>query len=140
MSKRAAVSAGVLACLLAVAGCPMPGVGGSAPEWGYDYESALTEALDDGKRLVLDFHSEACGSCRLMDMLSWSAEAVVQRSADFVMVRIDVSARPDLVAACNVTSTPTIILLTPSAEEIDRAGFLGAEDLLSFLDGAGSSR
>jgi thiol:disulfide interchange protein len=108
-----------------------------------DYVTGLERASVEGRAVLANFTASWCGYCKKMDRTTWKSPAVIDRLAGIVPVRVDVDeTRPrngqagaELAARYGVQGTPTLILLDPDGQVIDRAsGYLDSRQLLEWLD------
>jgi thioredoxin-related protein len=108
-----------------------------------DYATGVERASVEGRAVLANFTANWCGYCKKMDRTTWKSPAVIDRLAGIVPVRVDVDeTRPrngqagaELAARYGVQGTPTLILLDPDGQVIDRAsGYLDSRQLLEWLD------
>ena len=100
----------------------------------HDFEEAEALARAEGKLLFVDFETTWCGPCKVMDEWVYTADDVVDASQLVVAVKVDGDERLDLKQRFGVSGFPTLILLTPEGEEINRAsGYVNVADMGIFL-------
>jgi len=102
-----------------------------------DYAEAKELAKANQKLLFLDFETEWCGPCHVMDEWVYTADVVVDASADFVAVKIDGDESPDLKELFEVEGYPTILIVNPDGEVLERrAGYMSVAEMTAFLTGS----
>ena len=106
--------------------------------WISSEQQALELASSEGKPVMLDFSADWCAPCVKMSKTTFLTPAVVEESARFVSVKVDVT-DPDsqearrLVAKYGVVGVPTIIFLTSEgkiARELTIMQYVGPQKLL----------
>lgn len=70
----------------------------------------LTELVEGGKPVLVDFYQYGCAPCQVMDGIM--NELAEEFSQEAVVVKANVRDVPDALAAFKVRSTPTFVLLT----------------------------
>ena len=138
-----AAAAAALA-LLASAGCKTEppgavagGAAGPAPAWVTSYEQGLSQAQDAGKPVVIDMYADWCGFCRKLDDETWSDARVVERSEEFVFIKVDVEADEKTAGKYQVGAIPLVVFLGPDGEETNRIeGFVGPAEMLDAMNKA----
>jgi thiol:disulfide interchange protein DsbD len=107
-----------LACAIVWYAIPSEGV-----KWMPYSESALTEAKESGKPIILDFYADWCPSCRHMERTTFQERSIIEAaSKDFVMMRVDLTNRGDrtkekLASSYGIRGIPAIIFLQPGGDE-----------------------
>jgi thioredoxin 1 len=97
----------------------------------YDGETPINELLD-GKVGVVDFYADWCGPCRMM--LPFIEQ--IGEETDFVVIKVDTDAYPEISQAEGVASLPTLKFYTSSGEVSEVAtGAKPKAALLSTLEG-----
>ena len=99
--------------------------------WYNSYEKGKAEAARTSRPIILDLYTEWCHWCKVMDEQTYSDPAVKSEMGNFVLIKIDGDKHPGLVSSFSVTGYPTILLLGPDGEELDR--IVGYSDASSFL-------
>jgi len=113
-----------------------------------DYESGMAQAQAEGKYVLIDFWTDWCHWCKVLDERTYTQESVQTRLAEsFVAVKVDAESRepqgkagdaPTGVALARnygVQSYPTTWFLDTQGEPIAPApGFMEAEQLVIILD------
>jgi thiol-disulfide isomerase/thioredoxin len=107
---------------------------GEAVSFLHNYQDALAKAIAENKRLFLDFETTWCGPCKIMDQLVYTADDVVKATDQFIAVKIDGDDHPELTKRFDVKAYPTLILLSPDEEVIDRrVGYQSVKATTTFL-------
>ncbi len=87
--------------------------------WRSDYEAAVKEAVKTRKPLMVDFYTDWCGACKLMDAEAYTDADIREQAQKFVMVKIDAEKRTDLAKRFEVTGYPTILWLDGDAKVLE---------------------
>ena len=113
----------------------------SAPAgWGSDFDSALREALDTRKSVVVAFYSEGCPPCAAMDRSVLGTDAVRRGLSGFVPVRVNVALRPELARRYQVFATPTYAVVDAVGRLTARTeGYIAVEEFTAFLERASAA-
>jgi thiol-disulfide isomerase/thioredoxin len=102
--------------------------------FGKDFDAALAAAKRTGNRVLVDFSTEWCGPCKLMDQHVFTAADVVAAAAGVVAVKLDGDRERDLVKRFAVSAYPTLLLLDADGAEVRRAvGYQGVAAMVRFL-------
>ncbi|MDA0933688.1 MAG: thioredoxin family protein [Planctomycetota bacterium] len=104
----------------------------------HDVDQALADAKATGKRVFLDFETTWCGPCKQMDLMVYTARAVVTAAAtaDLICVKVDGDERRDLVKRFGVEAYPTLLVLSPEGEVLRReVGYRSVADTARLLGG-----
>lgn len=101
----------------------------------HDFRKAEALARKENKPLFMDFEATWCGPCKTMDMLVYTADAVVKAAENVISVKVDGDKQPELKKQFRVGGYPTMILLTPQGEELKRtSGYRGVKEMTVFLN------
>ena len=103
--------------------------------WSKDYASALQEAQEKKRPLLLDFGTTDCFYCKKLDQSTFRDPAVIARlNRDFVTVKIDAAQYSNLVQQLNIQLFPTLLVATPGGKILNiQTGFVAPEAFLTFL-------
>lgn len=94
-------------------------------------EDDFREELRDERKVLVDFYAEWCGPCKKMAPF---LDEIAAREAQTVKVlRIDIDQNPDLAAALNITSLPTLMIVEDGKITWSKIGFAEKEELLGQL-------
>ncbi len=111
-------------------------------EWT-DFGAGIDAARSAGKPILLSFDADWCGYCRKMDRETWKHPSVIERTADFVTVRVDIDDRREIngfvgaqvAGRYRVSGTPTTMVLDGEGQVVAQiSGFLSPRQLLPWLD------
>lgn len=96
--------------------------------WRSDYESAVKEARQQNRPIVLDFGTDDCHWCRELERTTFKDQSVRQEMATrFVGIRIDAMKSPHLAQALQVQSYPTLVFATPEGKVLGKqVGYVDA--------------
>ena len=96
-------------------------------------DRARQAAADGGKRFVLvDFYTVWCGPCKKLDETTWKDQGVRDwLSKEAVCLKVDAEKDEPLAAKYRINVYPTLLLLRPDGNEIDR--LVGYRDAKTFL-------
>lgn len=131
------------ACALTGALCvPSPG-GEPEPEsrseegWHTDFETALAEARETGRPLLVHFYTDWCGPCRKMEKHVLNAPAVLDDLATRVVgVKVNAEDERGLANRFGVRGFPSDVFVSPDGEVLNRSsGYLRLPQYVSKIDG-----
>ena len=148
--------AGLFACLLLLTSCGGgdKAVGGFADDprptfqrdnpyedvsrvsWSSWSEETLARA-DSDTPVLLDLGGLWCHWCHIFDEMMYGDKEIADFIEDnFIPVRVDPDARPDIDLRYNRGSWPSICVLTPEGDMVTGATFMGKSAFRQFLDSA----
>ena len=103
----------------------------------HDYAEAETLARTEGKQIFVDFETEWCGPCHVMDEWVYTADAVVDASLSYVSVKVDGDEHPELKEQFEVEGYPTMLVVSPHGQVVRRgAGYMSVAEMTEFLTGS----
>lgn len=108
-----------------------PDEGPVAPERVIDADEASFPSVTAGSVAIIDFWAPWCGPCKALHPV-FQALADGHSDNGVLFVRVNVDESPDLAAAFNVMSIPTLVLLD-NGNEVDRESGLPARKRLDQL-------
>lgn len=107
--------------------------------WAPSLELALEQAQVEKKIVMVDFFTRSCSWCKALDAQTFADPRVVAASRDFVNLRVDAAARPDLAREYAVTAYPTVVFLRPDGRvRTSLRGFKPPESFLPQMENARS--
>ena len=111
-------------------------------DWGTDVNTALDQARQQRKPVMMVFTASWCPSCRMMQDSTFTHSAVIGRSGKFIPVRIDVDENPDIAKAYNGNARkyggvgiPNTLFMSPEGSTLRHLiGYMGPEPFSSLMD------
>ncbi len=93
-------------------------------------ENFESEVMRSEKTVLLDFYAEWCGPCRMVSPL---VDEISEENADIKVCKINVDDEPELVAAFNVSSIPTLVVVKDGAVSAQAVGARPKQAILDML-------
>jgi tetratricopeptide (TPR) repeat protein len=94
-----------------------------------DFDVALKMASQDQKPMIIDFYTDWCKWCKVLDTVTYVDPLVIGMSLDNIFVKIDAEADTALAREYAVSGYPTIVVAGPDGREMDRIwGYLPPTD------------
>jgi len=124
----------VLTALVCISGCAKKKTP-TEISWFHEFEMGQVKAQNLGQDMVVDFYTDWCKWCKIMDDSVFVDPNVIQLSAEMVFAKIN--AEEDTVTAkkYGVSGYPTIVLMKPDGEEIDRIyGYMPAPEFVNQIN------
>jgi len=112
--------------ILAAAGCGLAAASPAAEpaeqiEWQSDLETALRQARELNRPLLVHFWTPECIPCRRLEQNVFNQPRVVEAMQDFfVPVKVNANEHPELAARYRINSVPKDVVLTPDNVELHR--------------------
>ena len=138
MALRRMVVAGLLA--MALIGCGRTGGGGAGADttsiaWEKNLAAALARAEVENKVVMVDFYTDWCRWCQVMDEKTFSNAAVQNELKRMVVVKLDAERDGrDAARRYRVNGFPTMLFLDAKGQEVGRVpGYLPPEPFLEEL-------
>ncbi len=117
--------------------------GTNAPEiaWREWSKEAFDEARASGKLVMLDLSADWCHWCHVMDRTTYSdPDVICTVNREFIPVRVDIDARPDISERYNRGGFPTTAFLSDQGESVWGATYLPPRDMKRILEGILSAK
>ena len=111
-------------------------------QWGNNLDSAFTIASNSNKIIMIDFMAEWCPPCQKMDKNTFSNTNVINKSNEFIAVRIDVDKQQNIAEQYNGNARkyggigiPNILFLDKEKKIIRHiVGFHDVNQLMGIMD------
>jgi thioredoxin-related protein len=111
----------------------------SAITWAKDFDAAVKEAKDARKIVMVDFYTDWCGWCKVLDQKTYSDEKVGKyAAANLVSVKVDAESKDGgekLAKKYRVNSFPTILFLDGEDVVGKIGGFMPPDPFLKKVEG-----
>jgi thiol:disulfide interchange protein len=99
------------------------------------YEEGMDIAKEQKKPVLIDFYADWCSPCKKMDENTYSDARVVEKSNEFVCVKVNTAKRGDLASEYNVMYIPTTLFLNYTGKELHKVvGYKNSEDFLEDME------
>lgn len=129
LASPSTILAGLFSFCLSTLACA------AGPGWYDSFEQATQAARQQGRPIFVDFSTSWCSVCKQMDRTTLSDPGIVGRLDNFIKIKVDGDARPDLVSTYGVEAYPTFLHLDSSGRVLDkREGFMRSQELAGTLD------
>lgn len=101
-------------------------------EWVSSFEEARIVAERNDKNILIDFYTDWCSWCKVLDESTYTDRRVVNFSEKLVWVKVNAEKVVNLASRYKVNSYPTLILTKSDGAEIDRIlGYLPPKEFLN---------
>jgi len=129
----------VLSGLLIFGGCSKKDEGTSTEpdeiNFTMDYDSALALAQEKNQNLVIDFYTDWCRWCKVLDSATYTDSAVIALSKTMVFTKINAEEDTLTAQEYSISGYPTIVIAKSDGTEIDRiGGYLPPEPFLETIE------
>ena len=95
----------------------------------------VQKLLNQNVPIFLYFGARWCGACKLMERTTFADERVDDMLSIFANVKIDIDDDVNIAENFSISAVPTVILLSPSGEELHRhVGPLSPEEMVLLLE------
>ena len=116
---------------------------GEEIRWAGSVKEALAAAEDSQRHLLVDVYTQTCKWCKALEDTTFSDSSVVDFSRQFIWAKVDARADTQAARDFQVFGYPTILLLDPSGQEVDRiVGYLRPKPFMAqirdYLAGKGT--
>ena len=103
--------------------------------WTDDMEAGLARAADSGRAVLIYFQADWCSWCHVYERNTLSDAGVIKHiRQDFIPIRINADARPDLMEKYRGVGLPYTVVLSASGKPLARLpGILNPEDMQDSL-------
>jgi thioredoxin-related protein len=110
-----------------------------AINWRDNWDSALAEAKQENRRVLLELYMDGCPHClHLHSETHVDAGVIEQVNSKFIPVRLDGRSHMDIVKKFSVTGAPTTLIFGADGKELHRfPGYYSPPDYLKQLEKAG---
>ena len=95
-------------------------------------EDNFQKEIESSNLVLVDFFANWCGPCK---MLSPVLESVASKKTDLKILKVNVDECESLARKYGVMSIPTLILFKEGNLISSQIGFMGEDDLISWIDG-----
>lgn len=110
-----------MGCLVALCGLPATAGEKQTGVWLKDFEQAEQLAHSTGRPLLVHFHADWCGPCRIMErQILGTPEVLGRLGRDVVAVKVNTDHRRDLVRRFSVEALPSDVYVTPQGKVLSR--------------------
>lgn len=100
--------------------------------WFEDFQSGQRAAQELGQNMLVDFYTDWCKWCTVLDDSVYTAPNFIQMSAEMVLVKIDAEKDTLNTKRYGISGFPTVLLLRSDGSEIDRIyGYMPLPDFVN---------
>lgn len=97
----------------------------------------VLQAQENGKPVIIDFYADWCAACVEMDKFTFTVEQVVDKSKEFVMLKVDATSPFDELTdwqnKYKVYGLPTMIFINSKGEVLEDLTLTGFEEAKLFI-------
>jgi len=107
---------------------------GNGTDWQDSIPSAINDAAETGKPVVVDVWAVWCAPCKLMEEKTWNLPTVIEAMNSFVALKVDSDANEVFTLRYDAEVLPATLFLDGEGRLITRlTGFVGDETLLQTM-------
>ena len=111
----------------------------SAIVWASDLKSALQQAEQTHRPVLVEFHTSWCSPCEEMEREVFPRREVAKALANWVSVQVDGDTNAELMRRYAVEAFPTFLALRPDGHVVRQSvGSMTPEEFVEFIRGAES--
>lgn len=115
---------------------PSPTVAEDSIDW-HGYKEGTKLAQEKDKPVFIDFWAPWCGPCNKMDEEVYPQQEVIDKSEEFVCIKVNTNEQSELANNFSVSSIPTLIFFTPNGEKLLRkVGYRDKSELIADMEEA----
>jgi len=108
-----------------------------------DYETVLAKAESTGQYALIDFYTDWCTWCKVLDTVTYVDPAVVAMSDSVIFAKINAEVDTAVAQKYKVQGYPTIVMINSEGEEVDRiGGYLPPDEFIetvhNYMEGKGT--
>ena len=114
-----------------------------AIDWVSYRDQPIEQLQKKNRPVLIDFYADWCAACKVLDRKTFRDQMVVDKSKEFIMLRVDCTSPNDKCTALTekfkVSGLPTMVFISSKGQEIHglRAiGFLGPTEMLKKMEEA----
>jgi thiol:disulfide interchange protein DsbD len=114
-----------------------------AIDWVSYRDQPIEQLHKKNRPVLIDFYADWCTACKQLDRKTFRDQRVVDKSREFIMVRVDCTSPDDkctaLTEKLKVSGLPTVVFIGPKGNELDSlrlVGFLGPGEMLKKMEEA----
>jgi len=97
--------------------------------------SELKEKINNGEKLIVDFHGLWCGPCRIMKpTFDKIAEQLRNENSQVKLYTMDVDKNRELVGSLGIRSIPTIKTFSGGNEVTNKTGVLREDQIMELVN------
>lgn len=105
------------------------------PGWYHGFDTAKTAAKNSGRLMVIDFRTDWCKPCIIMDEKLWNSPIIEIQYENFVRVKIDVDKDKRTPERFNVTGIPKIVIALHDGSILwQKTGFSDEQEFVAILN------
>lgn len=106
-------------------------------KWFENYDEAMAEAKRTNRPILLDFYTDWCHYCHMLDEEVYTTEIFKNKARSFVLLKINPEKDPGKTYGFEVEGFPTILFLNTSGQKIHEVvGYMPADRFVGEMDKA----